>query len=85
MKTKIVNGEYVDFALLLEKCEFRDNNDKKGKALSVNNLGQVVGKRLNQNVLFRLFIAGQVLFCVIRQCMWVLIHIGLKNYLSMRT
>ena len=42
MKTKIVNGEYVDFALLLEKCEFRDNNDKKRKALSVNNLGQVV-------------------------------------------
>ena len=28
--------------MLLEKCEFQDNNDKKGKALSVNNLGQVV-------------------------------------------
>ena len=33
MKTKIVNWEYVDFDLLLEKCEFQDNNDKKGKAL----------------------------------------------------
>ena len=48
MKTKIINGEYVDFALLLEKndpCIKQHEELEQGMALAVSQGGQIVWKR----------------------------------------
>ncbi len=46
LKTKIINGEYVDFAVLLEKSDpcRKDDKDEHGMALAVEQGGKIVWK-----------------------------------------
>jgi len=51
LREKIIKGEFVDFGLILEKCELK-SDDAKGVALTVNNEGKLVWENKPKRQIF---------------------------------